>query len=47
MDEYVDIPYIWSIKYPEYAERMAVMSHPANVHNAFYSADMLFLTPKE
>jgi hypothetical protein len=42
----MDITYIWSRKYPRYCDRMAAMSHPANVHNAFYAADMMFLTEK-
>ena len=39
--------YIWSKRWPVYAERMAIMSHPANVHNAFEAAGMMFLEPKK
>jgi hypothetical protein len=34
---------IWSEVFPDYAERMAAMSHPANIHNAYVAASMMFL----
>ncbi len=38
---------VWHKRYPVYTERMAAMSHPNNLHNAFECANMLFLEPKE
>ena len=37
----------WAEMYPVYAERMAAMSHPFNVDNAFIDASFLTLQPKE
>lgn len=37
----------WAEMYPVYAERMAAMSHPFNVDNAFIDASFLSLQPKE
>jgi hypothetical protein len=47
MSEQVIFVWVWSRMHPVYAERIAAMSHPANVYNAFTDADMLFLVPKE
>jgi hypothetical protein len=40
-----DIIWVWSRRYPDYAERMRAMSHPNNVQNAFEAASMMFLEP--
>lgn len=37
----------WSELYPDYSERIAAMSHPFNVDNAFIDASFLYLQPKE
>lgn len=37
----------WSEMYPDYSERIAAMSHPFNVDNAFIDASFLYLQPKE
>lgn len=37
----------WAEMYPVYAERIAAMSHPFNVDNAFIDASFLYLQPKE
>ncbi len=39
--------WVWHKRYPVYAERMAAMSHPNNLHNALEAANMMFLEPKE
>lgn len=49
MNESMSAEFIWTWAevYPVYAERMAEMSHPFNVDNAFIDASFLSLQPKE
>ena len=47
MSYQINYVWIWSIHHPEYNARIAAMSHPANIHNAFEDANYLFLVPKE
>lgn len=42
----MNLVWVWSKRFPKYDARIAAMSHPNNINNAFEAANMMFLIPK-